>query len=86
MESTAVPSLWESMCQPLWRCLAHRERQEGKSDPWLPQGHSVTSAKLPREQDFPACWALLIQALCHSVAASYPRGKWFTGKQILPAG
>lgn len=30
--------------------------------------------------------SLTIQALPHSAAASYPRGKWFSGKQILPAG
>lgn len=33
-------SLWESMSQPLRRCLACKESQEGKSSPWLPQGHS----------------------------------------------
>lgn len=94
-QCSAQPSVqlspWESMCQPL-QSLPGMQGHPGREKQSMaaPRILTVTSSKLPREQDFPACWALLcsltIQALPHSAAAIYPRGKWFTGKQILPAG
>lgn len=95
MKSSAVPSPVSSStrgspsaspCEGAWHTGRARE---GKAAHGCPKDTQSPHQSF-QEKDFPSCWALLcsltIQALLHSVAASYPRGKWFTGKQILPAG